>query len=386
MRRGLTIALGSVFVTAVSAIGFAASISRAEGPSDAVAPNGVAALKAVVGDGFRFRETDHFIIAYDTSYDALRPLIGRLEGIHDAIRAFVERGDLGRKEAPERLPVLLFDRYDEFARYAAEAGLNGSMAGFYHHRTNIAAFCHTANHPDLRRIADELDRARLRVQRLSGAGTASPSAVQQRQELQRMISALQTQSDAVVRTFNRFVIQHEAAHQVLFNLGVHVREADNPLWLVEGLACQFEVPQAGHGGVLRRVNHMRLADFRDALSMAPGAERVSDEAYKNTVSEGRFLPLTELIADADAFAANGGNAVFHYAEAWALVFYLHQEHRDAFAGYLRRLSERRRGEFVGRERVLDEFRAAFGEPDAAFERQWIDRILSLRLDRAEAGR
>lgn len=358
----------------------------AEPPAQAADSGGVETLKQFAGDGFRFRETDHFVIAYDTSYDALRPLIGRLEGTFNAILGFAGRAQVGRKDGLDRLPVLLFDDYDAFTRYAAESGLRGSMAGFYHHRTNIAAFCNTAHLPELRRLANELERARRRMQQISAAGGGSPAAIQTGQDLQRTIATLQTQSDAVSRTFNRFVIQHEAAHQVLFNLGVHVREADNPVWLVEGLACQFEVPQSGHDGLLKRVNHMRLADFRDALRVEPGVAKVSDEAYRRAVAEGRFLPLAKLIVDPDALSGDGGNTVFHYAQAWALVFYLHQEYREAFAGYLRRLGERRRGEFLEKDRLVDEFREAFGEPDAAFERRWIDRVLGIRLDASEAGR
>jgi hypothetical protein len=344
------------------------------------------ALDAVVGEDFRFRETQHFIIAYDTSYDALRPLIGRLEGIYDAIHDFVDRAGLGRPAPEERLPVVLFDDFDEFAAYAQRVGVRGTMAGFYHHRTNIAAFCNTANHPELRRISAELDRARDRVQRVGGPGPASPAAIRQRQELRRTISALQAQRDAVAGLFNRFVIQHEAAHQVLFNIGVHVREADNPLWLVEGLACQFEVPQSGNEGLLKRVNHMRLADFRDALGITLAGRAVADDAFRQAVAEGRLLSLVDLIGRPDAFATGGGAAVYHYAEAWALVYYLHQEHPEAFVAYLRRAGARPGGEPATPNGALDAFRDAFGAPDAAFERRWVARIATLRLDLSEAGR
>jgi len=119
---------------------------------EAPGPLGMAALKPIVDEGFRFKETDHFLIAYDTSYDAVRPLIGRLEGIHDAIRAFAQRCGIGVVGEFGGLPVVLFDDFDAFVHYANDVGVHGSMVGFYDHRTNVAAFCNTAHRPEMRRI------------------------------------------------------------------------------------------------------------------------------------------------------------------------------------------------------------------------------------------
>ena len=53
---------------------------------------------------------------------------------------------------------------------------------------------------------------------------------------------------------------------------------------------------------------------------------------------------------------------------------------------MRELSGRPIGEPVGRERELDAFRNAFGEPDRALVRDWLAWVFQLRLDRHEAGR
>ncbi len=80
-------------------------------------------FEAVVARGFRLRNTDHFTIAYDTSYDALRPLVGRLEGTYDSIRRFCETRGLGGALPTAPLEVILFSRYEDFAVYAKRLGV-----------------------------------------------------------------------------------------------------------------------------------------------------------------------------------------------------------------------------------------------------------------------
>lgn len=345
-----------------------------------------ARLLAVAGEKFRVLATDHFIIAYDTPYEALRPLTGRLEGTYDAIRRFCEVGGLGRNAPTARMQVILFDRHDAFADYLAGIGLRGgSMAGVYHQQTNIAAFCNMADSPGFRAIAKQIQRTQEQLTRLGKTRPGSRANRQQKRDLQRYLSTLRMQRDALAKKFNRFVVQHEAAHQMLFNLGVHVRGADNPFWLTEGLACQFEVAQSNPAKPLTRINHVRLADFRDALGVSPKVKMLSDDAYAKATAEARFAPLAELIADPDLLRGSA-RVAFHYAQTWALVYYLNREHRDAFVLYLRQVGTRRPGEAVGRQREIDGFQAAFGAPDEAFQRGWVDYMLRLRFDRREAGR
>ncbi|HVJ68858.1 MAG TPA: DUF1570 domain-containing protein, partial [Caulifigura sp.] len=56
---------------------------------------------------------------------------------------------------------------------------------------------------------------------------------------------------------------HEAIHQVAFNAGLHSRLGGNPVWVVEGLAMQFERGKNGHVKTRssERINVPRLANF-----------------------------------------------------------------------------------------------------------------------------
>ena len=351
----------------------------------AAASDNVAAatrLRAIAGEDFRIRETEHFTIAYDTSYDAVRPLIGRLEGSYKAIKRFCVANALDTRPLAKRLEVILFNDYDDFVDYSKRMEVPaGSIAGFYHHENNVAAFCNTLSSPDLRRLSGLIDLVRGRIDELRAepAGNSTDDAF--RHELETHLTSLTTQRDVYVKRLNRTVIQHEAAHQILFNMGVHVSGADNPPWLIEGLACQFEVPQPGPGGELRQVNEMRLFDVREALGVEPDDRTISDAAFDLARAEGRFLPLLDLIGEEDVFDYRNETVSGRYGQAWALVFYLHRENPQAFASYLQHLANRSAGVGVERDARIDEFRIHFGDPDSRFERKWIDFLLRLRASR-----
>jgi hypothetical protein len=68
------------------------------------------------------------------------------------------------------------------------------------------------------------------------------------------------------------------------------------------------------------------------------------------------------------------------------VYYLARKHRDSFAGYLRELAERKPGVAIGPRGEIRAFEAHFGPFDPGFQRNWLDFMVKLRLDRMEAGR
>ncbi len=336
-------------------------------------------LLAIAGDGFQIRETDHFAIAYDAPYETLRPMTGRLEGIYDAVWRFCQGMHLHVKPIRDPLAVLLFNTFEEFKAYSESVGVQAdAMAGFYLHQTNVATFYNTAGNPSLRRVGSWIANAQEQFLHVGGDRG-------RRQALMQEITMLQAQRSGIIKTYNRFVIQHEAAHQILFNLGVHVRHGDNPTWLVEGIACHFEVPQTAADGIPRRVNHMRLGDFRDALEVAAGTTRITNEHHLASRKGGRFVPISRLVGDPDVFAMAGDKVAFRYAQAWALVYYLHQKHREGFSTYLKQLRKRKPGIAVQPEQLVKEFVSAFGRPDFDFERDWIGYMLKLRFERDKAG-
>ena len=360
---------------------------RDRGAAFAVGPpsNGATERLALVGEGFRIKETDHFDIAYDTPYEIVRPLVGRLEGTYDAILRFCRFNKLGRKEKLAGLRVILYGRFEDYARFAASVGVQSeSVAGFFSHPTNIAIFCNSLHSPALKVLHEEMDRTHKMLAKV-GHGRPGRTARTQKPLVDRLDS-LRAQRDEFVKRFNRFVIQHEGAHQVLFNLRVHVPGADNPTWLVEGLACQFEISQTNPRGRLTRTNHMRLADFRDALGVDLPVDRLTDSALQTAQTRKGWMRLPEILTAPGPPNSVENSMAFYYGQAWSLVYFLHNNHREGFASYVRELGRRKPQETVGDEQRIEEFRLAFGQDLETMERDWIGHTLGLRLDRAKAGR
>ncbi|TWU29716.1 DUF1570 domain-containing protein [Bythopirellula polymerisocia] len=138
-------------------------------------------------------------------------------------------------------------------------------------------------------------------------------------------------------------IIHEATHQTASNVGIHRRFADQPRWLVEGLAMMFEAkalwdPRATHTQ-RDRINYGRLDDFRYFL-----ANRPAD-----------MLP--KLISSDSLFRTS---AVAAYAEAWALSFYLCETRPKQYCEYLERVGARKAfSKYPARQRMAD-FARYFG--------------------------
>ncbi|MFQ5591617.1 MAG: DUF1570 domain-containing protein [Phycisphaerae bacterium] len=384
LDRSIGGALGLAAVAHV--VGLPASVGQV--PQSPPAPRGANKVVEIGGQEFRLREADHFTIAYNTPYNILRPLIGRLEGTFDAVWGFCERAGLVTAPPGDHLRVILFDHLAGFHEYRAGLGLDVSdtATGFYWPETNVAAFVNTLSTPEVARITDQLEKTLAELRRLRKLNPIRRLVSERRRRLKRQATTLRIKRDAIVERFNRFVLQHEAAHQILFNLGVHGRGVDNPPWLVEGLACQFEVPQDGATGRIKGINQMRLADLRDALGIGPHAKSCPDAAYQAALASRRLLHLSELIAKPDAFAHAGENVVFRYAQAWSMVYYLQRTNPTGFHSYLRMVSARRPGIQADAAEELGDFTAALGPVDRRLEDNWLRYTVKLRYRPRDAGR
>lgn len=326
----------------------------------------IARLLALGGDGFRVHHTVHFLIASDSDESVVHPLADRLEVTYQAVMRFCDDIQLLTHPPPQLLPVLLFNRYSDYERYAGKVGFRDpATPGFYHSPSNTVAICNLLDLPKLREISKRIEQAE-----------AQPDSAVPRER----ITEWRSRRDAIAETFNRLVIQHEAAHQIQFNVGVLSRSADNPDWLVEGLACQFEVPPPD------AVNQLRLADFREALGVKPDAVNIEEADLRAAWSNGRFISLVDLVAGGDFNDLDVDKRTGRYAQAWALVNYLHRHRGDAFARYMRRIAVRPPNERTNQQQRIADFEAEFGLPDDTFERDWLNSIFKLPFDPHHVGR
>jgi hypothetical protein len=325
-------------------------------------------------------KTDHFAIRYDSSDETIRPLAIEMEKTYDAVARFCVANKLRSILQGTRLDVIVFEHPEAFKQHLAVVGVNqDSVAGLYDQRSNVAAFLNVSKNPDIRGIEERIVLLQDQLQR----GQAEPRENQQDRPhitpTAQDIHSLRAARDELILVFNRLVIRHETAHQVLFNFGVPQRGAPTPGWVTEGLACQFETPHSDSGQVPGENNHARLADFREALRVTPETQTVDEATIEHAITTGRLLSLPDLIVDRAAFESAGSKAPFRYAQAWALVHYLMRTRPEDFARYLRQLSERKVGETIDPRREWTAFTSIFDEPDSNFQQSWIEYILRVQL-------
>ena len=119
-------------------------------------------------------------------------------------------------------------------------------------------------------------------------------------------------------------IVHEAVHQLAYNTGIHERLADNPQWVVEGLATMFEEPavfdsRAASKSVAGRVNQQQLVTLRRVLADPAALES----------------QLQSLVTSNDMFKRDAQMA---YALSWGLTFYLAERMSGQYGNYTQRMA------------------------------------------------
>ncbi|MFQ5490361.1 MAG: DUF1570 domain-containing protein [Phycisphaerae bacterium] len=326
------------------------------------------------GPGFRIKRTDRFFVAYNTRDDAVRHLLSRLRATHRHVYHFCKINDIPATPLEHRLGVLFFNTHREYLDYAAKEGFgHGNSAGFYSQRSNISAFYNLADSPMLLEINDRIERLERQIEALE---KDRPRDRARLRKLRRQRQKLTNVRQRTVERLNRLTVQHEAAHQILFNAGIHARGVKNPGWLVEGLACLFETPPSASGSGPGATNQIRLADFRSVCGAVTDADRLRAADIEVALAAGKFRPLRELVGKADLFdKAQDPNLVHYYTQAWSWVLYLQRNKRRPFAEYLTRLSKRMPDQQSTPEAEIAEFEAAFGPIDDRLQDRWARFIL-----------
>jgi hypothetical protein len=366
-----------------------------------------AALRKEAGEGFKIKCTKHFAVAYDENGEGIGELLPRLESTYQSINRFYRVQKLPASLPDEHLEIIFFDSYERYAAYAGRVGFAcKGTHGFYFDSTNRCAFFNTRRDPQFVALQRRIEEVRANIAALeiairSAASADAPINVTfadgtsrqftkaearakidgTRAELTRIGYVLANYCERI----NRMVIQHEAAHQVLFNSGVHVRMAENPLWFVEGLACVFETPPTQSGAGLGVTNSMRLCDFRSVAGGGEPKGDLTEDGYFRAVRAGTLAGLKRLLADRTLLGQRGDDAGYAYCQAWGLVYYLQRTKSRELATYVARVSQRHPGERISADRELADFEGAFGPADETFERAWVRWVLKLPFKPGEAG-
>ena len=162
---------------------------------------------------------------------------------------------------------------------------------------------------------------------------------------------------------NVATIIHEATHQIAFNCGFHRRFADNPLWLVEGLATFFETPDLTSRTGWRSIGKPNPVRLR---------------VFKQYVASGRPTnSLKSLVASNQRFLSSPGD-LYAYGEAWALTFFLIKRKRPQYVRYVSRLAQKPLLHPDSPTQKLQDFEACFGSDWQRLDREFLSYILRLR--------
>lgn len=141
-------------------------------------------------------------------------------------------------------------------------------------------------------------------------------------------------------------IVHETTHQVGYNIGIHSRIGETPMWVIEGLATVLEargIRVRGSTDAVDKINTDRLNWF-------------------STEYESRRKPgdLAHMVAEDELFR---NQALDAYSSAWAFTYFMTENPARArsFIRYLRILGERDPLQHYTAEQRLEDFQSAFGD-------------------------
>src|SRR5262249_11477631 len=158
-----------------------------------------------------------------------------------------------------KLPVVFcaaYEQYEEIAKRLGGAPAPREAAGLYFSGANFSLFFDFAK-------SDSLKELSAKVAALQDQLRQSHDPKENRDKSQE-VQFYKNRIDVTQNRANKSVVQHEVAHQLLYNFNLHSRKVRNPSWFVEGLATLFEPPPTeGAGAGFNIINQDRLGTLRD---------------------------------------------------------------------------------------------------------------------------
>ncbi len=279
----------------------------------------VAQVRQELPPGFSVHRTAHYLVFFNTSRAYAQWCGSLFERLHRAFHNFWRRRGMSLQPSETPLVAILFDdaaQYRDYSRPDLGAGTAG-VIGYYSLKTNrITTYDLTGI--EAVRTAAPRTKTSVVINQILAQPSAAPSVA---------------------------TLVHEAVHQLAFNSGLQKRYADNPLWISEGLAVYFEVPDLSSSKGWRgigAVHPTRLDRFRQTQNRR--GRRWVEELI---VSDDRFRDRTE--------------AVTAYAEAWTLCHFLASRRETALVEYLKDLGQGQLLEFLGPDERYATFVKHFGD-------------------------
>ena len=281
--------------------------------------------------GFDLLITKHYVICFDTSRAYAQWAAALFERLHDGFTNFWTRAGLDLHPPERTLIVVIFSdrrRYEEYAARDLGAATD-RVVGYYNMLSNrVTTF----------------DLTGVDALHYHAAARGRPNLdLLKRPEAAGLVATL----------------IHEGTHQMAFNCGLHQRLAPVPLWVCEGVATYFEAPDIASGRGWRAIGLVNRPRRDQFLSL-------TDRGW-----------LEPLLRDDEAFR-RADAATDAYARGWAVTAYLIKTKKPAFVAYLQGLAKKNPCAADSAQQRIEEFTAAFGQPDAALEQAVAAFVARLR--------
>jgi len=315
--------------------------------------------------------SNHYMMLHDTSDTAEKTANGRklktrsekrlelLEQVYESFMLLFFSKGIDLEVPQQRLPVILFNDYDDYLRFST--GISPSLAsaaGYWSPSNNMAVFFDFGSDEgfkqlqelsrDLNKTADELVAARL--------GGNSKDIIRLARSLAVLVKIEQENQDYEV-------VSHECTHQMAGNTGLFPRGVMTPSWIHEGLATYFEAPSDGAWAGIGAVNDLRLS-YYNALS------------GEHEISNLNFI-VGDQIFD---YAGSHGSVLHAYGQAWAATHFLIEKHFVEFVAFYRALGEMPRHVQLNADILTRLFQAHLGQDIGALNNEWHSYMSGLKTD------
>ncbi|HRP63166.1 MAG TPA: DUF1570 domain-containing protein [Phycisphaerales bacterium] len=335
------------------------------------------ARAALPNGGARFveHETRRFIVISDAGAAWTQNQAEHLERAWHQFHRFAKRLNLQPLPLRHKLVCILFDRREDYQRFAAEQDGVADLwiAGYYSPRFDRIVFYNVESDPAMTRARSKLDSMQEQVAKLARDARRAANEGNRtqadwlRQNLARYEQHLHREMNRVdnhARTVSIATTVHEAIHQIAFHTRVQSPHIQYPLWISEGLATAFETDSPNHA-------------FGPDHDFAPRREM-----FLKLLSEDAVIPLRDLIAMTNLAGATDETVTAMYHQGYALVSWMSRFRRVPLQNYLSSMLLEPAGN-VSQERHVELFQAAFGDI-AQLERAWLRHELASLPDPATA--
>lgn len=305
-----------------------------------------------LGEDYRIKYTDHFVVLTNAEEEIVKDFLPRLEKTYASVHRFVDQVGVKIKYPKEKLPILFCHDFPEYTKrcrqFTGEPAPSDAAGLYWPEPLNFSLFYDMSQVDFIKETTAKAEKLRQEAAATSDRNAKKDKLREADWYVNRIAIYQQEQ--------NRSVVQHEVAHQLLFNLQFHTLEGDNPQWFVEGMATLFEPPPGKTGAGFNVINQGRLGEIRDVL---------------------RVMETDELKAFIAQRYGGGMLSSQGYAQSWALCYYLVKTKRKQLQKYVELIKKRPPGKLISTKQNLEEFENCFGKVDNSFNKKFTNYITKL---------